>query len=116
MDSWQGECVEFKECLFERSFGGFVSSEDIIEIKKRSAACNCSGKNLFCCEISNIKPATSIEVTIPPQTTASNIVPTTVSSQNDPLLHSNYKLFKDLKCGSTFSNRVAHGELFNLSL
>jgi len=45
---------------------------------------------------------------IPPQGIATT-TSSPIKSQNDPMSHPNYKFFKDLKCGSLFSNRVAHG-------
>lgn len=39
----------------------------------------------------------------------------TTSSSLDPLLHKNYNLFNDRKCGSQSSNRVANGEVTDLN-
>jgi hypothetical protein len=32
-------------------------------------------------------------------------------STTDPVLHQNYKFFKDLKCGSSSSNKIANGKV-----
>lgn len=114
--SWQGECIKFEECPFTRFFGDILNSEDIIEIRKRASVCSNFGKKLLCCEIAtnNDKRPSPDPVTRPAKPTVQPItdvvISPTLSPQGDPLLHRNYKLFKDLKCGSSYSNRVANGK------
>lgn len=113
VDYWRGQCVGFKQCSFTNRQGEFLNPEEIVEIRKRIYACSNYGRGFACCEENQI-----IRATLPPPTTT---IRTTTTQQvviasnvgafsEDPLLHYNYRLFKDLKCGGSSLNRVAFGD------
>lgn len=111
---WRGRCVAFKECLDTNRQGEFLNPEEVTEIRKRIYACSNYGRGLACCEESQI-----FRVTLPfPTTTTFStttqrpyVQPYVDSYSDDPLLHYNYRLFKDLKCGGSSLNRVAFGNV-----
>ena len=107
----------FNDCDFVKSFGDILNSEILDELRNRNSACSNYGRRLICCEksfASNQQLALN-PVTQPSTTTTERIVqdslnPTPIRFQGDPTQHPNYNLFKDLKCGSSYSNRVANGK------
>lgn len=74
-----------------------MTQDDIKDIHDRTSRCSLFGRvtRQLCCE-TNVRP----------------IIKTTSS---DPLLHQNYNLFNDRKCGLQSSNRVANGEAADLN-
>lgn len=112
-----GECVQLNDCSFVQSFGDFLNSEILQELRDRNSACSSYGKRLICCEISessnqqlSLNPI-SLQTPAPPQIVQVTTDPTPTRFQGNHALHPKYNLFKDLKCGSSYSNRVANGNV-----
>lgn len=119
-----GECVDFQECPFTSKLSDVVLESDVREFRDRVSACSSYGKRLMCCEKSanvasnfnnrpmNYRPTQPVRTTWrPPSTFAPYPVTTSEipTSHGDPVTHPNYRFFQNLKCGSVFINRVAHG-------
>ncbi|CAO1433260.1 unnamed protein product [Diamesa serratosioi] len=103
--SINGICVELNKCASIKQPGDFITETDLMNIRERRSRCSLYGgvSSQVCCE-TNIKP-------IIKTTTSSS----SSSSSSDPMLHKNYKLFNDLKCGTQSTNRIANGEIADLN-
>lgn len=112
-----GECVQLKECDFVRSFGDILNSEILQELRDRNSACGSHGRRLICCEKSAGSSVVSDQqLALTPMThyAAPTVVqaptdPTPFRFQGESVDHPNFNVFKNLKCGSSYSNRVANG-------
>lgn len=93
-----GICVDSNKCSSIKQPDDFINEHDFIKIRERKSRCSLFGRvssSQVCCE-TNIKP----------------IIKTTLS---DPVLHNNYNLFNDRRCGSQSSNRIANGDIADLN-
>lgn len=106
--SFQGECVLFSDCPFANNIPDFLTSDTFNEIRERSNACN---RGSFCCERSRGSSVTPVPaITVTPQRES---VPSRIDGDLEN--HPNYRFFKDLRCGTSYTDRISNGEFNDLT-